>query len=60
MLLHSKPEPRGYDTTMGEALEQPPLAKNKNLLVDNTAQLNPNVGKLKEERYNRPLKMSPM
>jgi hypothetical protein len=45
---------------MGEVVEQPPLAKNKSLPVANTTQLNPNVGKLKEERFHRPLKMSPM
>ena len=60
MLVHSKPEPRRHETTMGEALEQPPLAKNKSLPVANTTQPNPNMGKLKEERFHRPLKMSPM
>ena len=45
---------------MGEAMEQPPLAKNKNLPVANTTQPNANVGKLKEERFHRPLNMSPM
>jgi hypothetical protein len=45
---------------MGQALEQPPLAKNKNLPVANTTQPNPNLGKPKEERFHRPLKMSPM
>jgi hypothetical protein len=60
MLLHSKTEPRRHDATMGEALEQPPLAKNKNLPMANNTQPNPNMGKLKEERFHRPHKMSPM
>jgi hypothetical protein len=58
--LHYRPGPRRPSATVGKDLGQPLVAKNQNVQMASTSQLNSNLGKHKEKRVHRPLTMPPL
>ena len=58
--LHRRPRPRRSDATVGKDLGQPRVAKNQNVQMASTSQLNSNLGKPKENRVHRPITMPPL
>ena len=55
--LHRGPGPRRSSATVGKDLGQPPVAKNQNIQMASSAQLNSNLGKPKEKGFHRPITM---
>ena len=60
MVLHHGPGPRRTDATVGKDLGQPPMAKNQNVQMASTSQLNYNLGEPKEKGFHRPITMPPL